>query len=190
MRQAGYDPREASLVWSNLLAEASAHPGANVSTTSPMFATHPASAERRETLAKLARDDGGEIFQSEYLAHVAPLQRDLLEDEIKRAEFDETIVLLDWLATRSRERPDLLYYRAEAYRLRAQGNDADQALDDLRAASLMPQPPAEVDRSMGFIYQKRGDKAAARDAFARYLQQKPDASDAAMIQSYVRELGS
>jgi regulator of sirC expression with transglutaminase-like and TPR domain len=43
---------------------------------------------------------------------------------------------------------------------------------------------------MGFIYQKRGDKGAAREAFGRYLQQKPDASDAAMIQSYLRELGS
>jgi len=61
MRQAGYDPHEASRVWSNLLAEASVHPGANVSKTSPMFATHPASAERRETLAKLAGDGGGEI---------------------------------------------------------------------------------------------------------------------------------
>ena len=190
MRQAGYDPREASQVWSNLLAEASVHPGANVSKTSPLFATHPASAERRETLAKLAGEGGGDTFQSEYLVRTAALQRDLLEDEIKRAEFDESIVLLDRLVKRSSERADLLYYRAEARRLRAQKEDVDLALVDLNAASAMPEAPPEVQRSMGFICQARGDKPAARDAFARYLQAKPDAGDAAMIQSYLRELGS
>jgi len=190
MRQAGYDPREASVIWSNLLAEASVHPGANVSRTSPMFATHPASAERRETLAQLAGAGGGDTLQSEYLAHVALLQRDLLEDEIKRAEFDETIVLLDRLTRRSPERPDLLYFRGEAHRLRAQKDDTDLALADLNAASAMPEPPAEVERSLGFIHQARGDKAAAREAFGKYLQAKPDAGDAAMIQSYVRELGT
>ncbi len=190
MRQAGYDPREASQVWSNLMEEASVHPGANISKTSPMFATHPASAERRETLAQLAGEGGGGTFQTEYLAHVAPLQQDLLEDEIKRAEFDETIVLLNRLTKRSPERADLLYYRAEAHRLRAQKDDVDLALADLNAASTMPQSPAEVQRSLGFIYQGRGDKSAAREAFGKYLQAKPDAGDAAMIQSYVRELGS
>jgi predicted Zn-dependent protease len=190
MRRAGYDPREASLIWGNLLAEASVHPGANVSKTSPMFATHPASAERRETLAQLAGDGGGDTFQSEYLTHVMPFQRDLLEDEIKRAEFDETIVLLDRLVKRSPQRPDLLYYRAEAHRLRAQGNDVDLALADLTAASAIPEPPAEAQRSLGFIHQARGDRQAAREAFEKYLQAKPDAGDAAMIQSYVRELGS
>jgi len=190
MRQAGYDPREASVVWSNLLAEASVHPGANLSKTSPMFATHPASAERRETLARLAGEGGGETFQAEYLARTALLQRDLLEDEIQRAEFDESIVLLDRLVKRSPERADLPYYRAEAHRLRAQKDDVDVALADLNAASTMPQPPVEVQRSLGFIYQARGDRLAAREAFKKYLQAKPDAGDAAMIRSYVQELGS
>jgi predicted Zn-dependent protease len=190
MRQAGYDPREASQIWSNLLAEASVHPGANVSKTSPMFATHPASAERRETLAQLAGQGGGETFQSEYLTRTGALQRELLEDEIKRAEFDESIVLLDRLVKRSSERADLLYYRAEARRLRAQKDDVDLALADLNAAATMPASPAEVQRSLGFIRQARGDKPAAREAFTSYLQAKPDAGDAAMIQSYLRELGS
>ena len=190
MRKAGYDPREASVVWANLLAEASVHPGANVSKSSPMFATHPASAERRETLAKLAGDGGGETLQIEYLARTASIQRDLLEDELKRAEFDESIVLLDRLVKRSPERADLLYYRAEARRLRAQKDDIDLAVADLNTASTMPERPVEVDRSLGFIYQARGDKPAARDAFTRYLQAKPDAGDAMMIQSYLQELGS
>jgi predicted Zn-dependent protease len=190
MRRAGYDPRQASVVWSNLMAEASVHPGASASKTSPLFATHPASAERRETLARLAGEAGGETFQAEYLERVAPLQRELLDDEIKRAEFDESIVLLDRLVKRSPERADLLYYRAEAHRLRAQGDDVNLALTDLTAAAALPQPPAEVERARGFIYQARGDKAAAREAFGRYLLAKPDAGDAPMIQSYVQELGS
>jgi len=190
MKRAGYDPREAPQVWSNLLEEASVHPGANLSKISPMFATHPASAERRETLTRLAGTGGGEAFQAEYLTHVGPLQRDLLEDEIKRGEFDESIVLLNRLTKRSPERPDLLYYRAEARRLRGQKDDVELALADLNAASAMPEAPAEAQRSIGFIQQARGDKAAAREAFTKYLQARPDAGDATMIQSYLQELGS
>jgi hypothetical protein len=190
MRQAGYDPREASVVWGNLMAEVAVHPGANLSSHSPMFATHPASAERRETLAKLAGDGGGETFQAEYQARVATLQRDLLEDELKRAEFDESIVLLERLTKRSPERPDLMYFRGEAHRLRAQKDDIDLAVADLKAAAAMPEPPAEVHRALGFIYQSRGDKPAARQAFETYLQVQPGAMDAPMIQSYLSELGT
>jgi predicted Zn-dependent protease len=190
MRRAGYDPREASLIWSNLLAEASVHPGANVSKSSPLFATHPASAERRETLERLAGTGGGETFQSEYQARLAPFQHELLEDEIKRAEFDESIVLLDRLSKRSPERADLLYFRGETRRLRAQKDDIELALIDLNAASALSQPPPEINRSLGFIHQTRGDKAAAREAFGKYLQARPDAGDAPMIQSYVQELGT
>jgi len=190
MRRAGYDSREASVVWSNLLDEASVHPGANLSTTSPMFATHPASAERRNTLAELAGAGGGQLLEAEYLASTAPLRKVLLEDELKRAEFDESVVLLTRLTKRSPERADLLYYRAEAYRLRAQDGDIELALADLNAASAMAQCPPEVDRSLGFIRQSRGERAAAVQSFGRYLRASPDAADAPMIQSYIRELGS
>jgi predicted Zn-dependent protease len=190
MRQAGYDPREASVVWGNLMAEVGVHPGANLSSHSPMFATHPASAERRETLARLAGDGGGETFQADYLARVAPLQRDLLEDELKRAEFDESIVLLERLTKRSPERADLMYFRGEAHRLRAQKDDIDLALADLNAAAAMQDPPAEVQRALGFIYQSRADRPAARQAFEKYLQAQPGAMDASMIQSYLSELGT
>jgi len=37
MRDAGYDPREASKVWENLMAEAAAAPGGDVATGSPML---------------------------------------------------------------------------------------------------------------------------------------------------------
>ncbi len=190
MKRAGYDPREASTVWSNLIAEVSVHPGVNVSKSSPMFATHPASAERRETLARLAGEGGGELRQAEYLACVSGLQRDLLDDEIQRAEYDESIVLLGRLVQRSPERADLLYYRAEAHRLRAQKDDVELALADLGAAGSMAGAPPEVHRSLGFIYQARDDRPAARDAFAKYLQARPDAIDASMIQAYLRELGT
>ena len=190
MRNAGYDPREASVIWSNLLDEAAVHTGANLTSNSPMFATHPASAERRETLAQLAGSGGGDLFASEYLLHTTLLQRDLLDDELKRAEFDESIVLLNRLTKRSPERADLLYFRGEAHRLRNQKDDADLAQADFNSALALPQCPPEADRSLGFLHQARGEKAAARASFERYLQAAPEASDAAMIHTYLQELQS
>jgi beta-barrel assembly-enhancing protease len=190
MRRAGYDPHQASVVWSNMLAEATARPGSDAAKTSPMFATHPPMAERRETLARLAGSDGGATKEQELVQHLDPLMRDFLDDELNRAEYDESIVLLDRLVRRSPQRPDLLYYRAESRRLRGRSGDADLALGDLEAAVAMPATPAEVHRALGYAYLARGDKAKARASLASYLEAKPGAVDEGIVRNKLKELES
>lgn len=184
MRKAGYDTREASKVWDNLRAELAASYGGDASKRSPMFATHPGSEERGATLAALAAaDSGGFVGDAEFNAGLASLQIGLLEDELRRGQFGETLALLDRLIVRSPARGDLFYFRGEAHRLRAGDDDGDQALADFQQAIELGREMPQVHRSMGYVYQRREQSELARQAFGRYVELAPDAADAALIKS-------
>lgn len=188
LTMAGYDPREAARVWDNLRAELVASQGAEAGKTSPMFATHPPSQERSETLARLAENaTGGFLGEVEYAAKLAPLQFDLLDDELRRGQYGETLVLLDRMLKRTPQRADLFYFRGEARRLRAGDGDLDQALADLHQASTLGNEPAQVHRAVGYIHHKREQWAESRAAFARYLERAPAAPDAGLIKTYLTE---
>jgi beta-barrel assembly-enhancing protease len=184
MRTAGYDTREAGKIWENLRAEAAAaHEPSN---SSPMFATHPASEERAATLARLAEaDSGGFLGDVELGSRLAGLQQLMLEDELRRGQHGETLVLLERLLARSPQRSDLRYYRGETLRLRAGSGDGDLALQDFEQALRLGREPAELHRAMGYLYQAREQPALAREAFGRYLERAPQAADAAMIKSFL-----
>ena len=49
--------------------------------------------------------------------------------------------------------------------------------------------PAETQRSLGTVYRARQQAPAARASFQRYLELAPSAPDAAMIKSYLEEIG-
>ncbi|GIL05125.1 MAG: hypothetical protein BroJett031_16450 [Betaproteobacteria bacterium] len=190
MNQAGYDAREAAKVWDNLLQEVSAGAGGDPSRRSPMFASHPASDERRDALLQWAGDAGGDTGEARFAEQLAPLQFDLLDDELKRGQYDEALVLLDRMVARQPQRAELKYFRGETRRLRAQDGDLDQALADFEAAVRAGGEPAQTHRSMGFILRGRNQSEPARAAFARYLEKAPAAPDAGLIQSYLAETKS
>jgi predicted Zn-dependent protease len=189
MAAAGYDTREAWKVWANLLAEAAARPGASASSNSVLFATHPASPERRDTLLALGKA-GGDLHEQAYLSQMRRWYMELLEDELRRGQYDETLVLLDRLVEKHGVRPELLYFRGEARRLRAQGDDLDRALVDLRGATDAQAGPPEAHRALGLLYRARGDLPNARASFTRYLELTPQAGDAGIIKSYLDEIKS
>ncbi|MDC8770554.1 M48 family metallopeptidase [Roseateles albus] len=184
MRKAGYDTREAAKVWENLRAEAAA--AHDPSRSSPMFATHPASEERSATLARLAAADGGGFVGfTELSSRLAGLQQLMLEDELRRGQHGETLVLLDRLIARSPQRSDLLYFRGETRRQRAAGDDGDRALQDFEQALQLGQEPAQLHRALGYLYQGRAKPEQAREAFARYVELAPEAADLALIKSFL-----
>jgi len=188
MRAAGYDPREASKVWANLEAELTAAPGAEANKRNPLFATHPPSEERKQRLTQLAEaDTGGFTGEAELAAVLAPFQQDLLDDELKRGQHAETLALLDRLHQRTPQRPDLLYFRGETRRLRAEGDDLNLALADFDRAVALGREPAQTWRSIGYVRQKFAHTDAARAAFKRYLDNAPEAPDASLIRSYLDE---
>jgi predicted Zn-dependent protease len=188
LTKAGYDPREAAKVWDNLRAELVASQGADAGKASPMLATHPPSQERSETLARLAENaTGGFLGEAEYAAKIAPIRFDLLDDELKRGQYGETLVLLDRLIQRSPQRAELLYFRGEARRLRAADGDLDQALVDLHASAALGSEPAHVHRAIGYIHHRREQWPESHAAFGRYLERAPNAPDAGLIKTYLPE---
>lgn len=188
MRRAGYDPREASRVWTNLLDELSAGPG-DPAKRSPMFASHPASQERADTLGRLAAQmpPGGEVGDAEFVRQMAPLQALLIEDEILRGQYGESLVLFTRLIGRSPTRADLFAARGEVHRLRGEAGDADAALADLEHATALGGEPPSAWRSLGYLRQKRQQSPEARVAFARYVELAPDAPDVDMIKTYLSD---
>lgn len=188
MRQTGHDPREASVIWSNLLDELRATPNVDPAADSVLFATHPPSDERRATLAELAADSSGQTLADEYRARLAPLRVGLLEDEIKRARPYESVALLERLNLREPGHPELLHFRGEAYRQRALAGDVDRALADFTAAVQTGRELAVTHRALGEIHKSKGHTDATRAAWRRYLENSPAAPDAALIRQSIEEL--
>ena len=186
MRKAGYDTAEASRVWTNLIAETSARPGGNVH--NPLFATHPAPAERQETLASMAEAQrGGTTNEDAWRANIKPHLREWLYDEIRRGQHEESIALMSRLMARVPSSADYVYARGEIYRLRAKESDLDAALADFEAAARLGGEPAETHRGLGLVYRTRKQAPQAKASFERYLELAPNAPDGAMIKSYLEE---
>lgn len=181
MEKVGYDPREASKVWSNLLAELAANPAADANAPNPMMATHPAAAERAKTLDIMALGRSGNLGQAEYARQVAPLRFSLLNDELQRGRYPETLALLERMLGAQPGQPELLYFRGETRRLRNANGDADMALADLKAATAAEGAPPVAHRALGYLYRSLQQPEAARAAFQAYIDKDPAAADAALI---------
>lgn len=191
MSRAGYDVGESAKVWGNLIDEAKARDGKEPSQTSPMFATHPAPPERRDTLAQLAKAlPGGTQNASAYQAQTSRFTDEWLQDEVKRGQYAESLVLLTRQIA-SASIPALpTYYRGEVYRLRGQAGDQDLALADYQSAASTAAPPPAAFRGIGLIARARGQRDEAIAAFKRYLELAPGAPDSTFIQSYITDFTS
>jgi predicted Zn-dependent protease len=188
MRHAGYDGREAAAVWDNLLAELQVTGGKNVGKRGDMFETHPTTAGRRDELLQLAGNAGGVTGEESYRKAIAPLRFGWLQDEVKRGQYEESLLLFDRMLGKDDKDADVLYARGEVFRLRDDGGDAEKALADLARASRLSKAPAETFRSLGLLHQQRRDRAAAAQAFETYLARAPQAADAELVRSYLAEL--
>lgn len=191
MKQAGYEGREAAQVWDNLLGELKITGGENVGERSAMFATHPPAGNRRDDLLKLAGDAGaagGATRVAEYQRTIAPLRFGWLQDEVKRGQYEESLVLFDRMLARVPSDVEVLYARGEVYRQRADGDDLARSVDDLTRATAAQKPPIEAYRSLGLAEKQRSNVPAAVQAFEKYLALAPDAPDAGMVKAYLSEL--
>lgn len=188
MQDAGYDGREAAAVWDNLLSELKVTGGAEAGQRSDMFTTHPTTAGRRDELLQLAGARGGETGADRFQRVIAPLRLGWLRDEIKRGQYEESLVLFDRMLRHQAADAEVLYARGEVYRLRDEGGDAARALADLQQATALPQPPVLAWRSLGLVHKQRNDRASALQAFEQYLALAPDAPDAGLVRGYLVEL--
>lgn len=186
--QGGYDPAAATRVWSRLRDEMDAtalerKTKSRKDKSGGMLATHPATAERVDTLKLLAdahpaaaRDLGAE----RYRAALAPFWVDFFDDQAKLNDFGGSEYLLKLLAEGGWT-AELLFARGELYRRRAQAGDFQAAAgfyrDAVAAGGAMP----EIWRGLGLSLIKGGEAEAGRKEIHEYLRRAPDAEDRAMM---------
>ena len=190
MQRAGYEGQQAARVWDNLLGELKIRGGDDAGKSNPMTATHPPTETRRDDLLRLAGEGAGETGQQAFEQIIQPHRFDWLRDEIKRGQFEESMVLFNRMLKGKPNDSELLYSRGETQRLRAGEQDLQGALNDLQRVTVMDRAPAEAFRSLGLLQRQRADRPSAVQAFETYLKVAPDAADASLIQHILSELKS
>ncbi|MEY4652663.1 MAG: hypothetical protein RI884_1244 [Pseudomonadota bacterium] len=190
MQRTGYDGAQAAQVWDNLLGEMRVTDGEDAGTRNPLLATHPAAANRRDDLLRLAGSRGGEAGAPALALAIAGHRFEWLVAEVRRGQYEQSLVLLDRLLARAPGDASARFARGEVYRLREAPGDLERAGQDLAQVTATPQAPATAFRSLGLLRRRQGDAPAAAAAFERYLALDPQAGDAGLIRSYVSELRS
>lgn len=185
MQRAGYEGQQAAQVWENLLGELKITGGEDVGKRSPMMATHPPVETRRSDLLQLAGEGGGKLGVAEFRSVTAAHRMDWLQDEIKRGQFEESLVLFNRMLAAQPEDAQALFARGEIFRQRAGAADLPKSLADLTASVAQEAAPVQAYRSLGLVHRQLSDTTQANQAFEKYLSLAPDASDANLIKNYI-----
>ena len=183
---AGYDVHETTTLFAHLKQQLTEE-----KKTEPFFfGTHPALDARIENYRKLieARDVArprGFTNAEAFLARTRDVVYENALLDLRAGRFvaaergARKYAALEPSAARG---PFLL---GEVCRQRAEDDRGEAALAEYhRATTLDPSYP-EPYRAIGLVLYKRGDKAAAREAFERYLSLAPQAKDRAYVEQYI-----
>lgn len=185
---AGYDTREAALIWEQLRAEMDATAEARKTKSRKdknggMFGTHPPSLERVQSLRKAAEGMPGErgaTGEAEYRAALARNWPEFVEDQLKMNDFGASDYLLTSLGS-SGWTPELLYARGELYRRKATPEALAEAESFYSGGINGGGSIAELWRGRGLARLKLGNDEGAKADLKEYVARAPDAGDKAMM---------
>lgn len=182
-----YRPQVAAEIWVRVLDESDAtrlnrNQRSRRYDRTPFFSTHPTSLERATYLRNLAGAEAPDRADNVdgYKAAMGPWMGMFLDDQIRLNDFGGTEWLLAELA-RTGWTADLLYARGELYRMRGNPPDLLSAAEYYRQSIALDATRAEAFRGLGLALLRAQAPVEGRQALARYLALKPDASDAPMI---------
>lgn len=182
LRKLGYADARAGQLWAAVWEEEKVR---DRDLLSAIFATHPASEERRDALLAAAHE-GGEVAAERYRNALAARREDWFGDEIARRHYTQSEVLL----ARLRGLPGLAvqgqYWSGEMYRRRAREGDYLRAEQAYRAAIDSGGAPAQAWRGLGLVLRQLGRDAESGKALREYLRRAPQAEDRALIEESLR----
>lgn len=194
--RAGYDTAEAPRLFARLRAEAAGRGAIE------RFALGTARhlAARGESMGALVRSRGaapdGIRDTEEFGRRLRALVRDNARLDIAAGRFGlAERQLARVVAMAPRDAVAWLAY-GDLYRLQAQRARAASertallagALESYERSAALDPRLAEPYRQLGLLYYQEDEPEKAREAFARYLAQAPDAPDAPRIEEYLRQL--
>jgi predicted Zn-dependent protease len=198
LQEAGYAPHAASDVWAQVLEERKASAEARKKKTGDksrsMLSTHPPTTERMFEMKASAMEIEGraptsakwEARRDEFMASIATLRNELIEEQVKLNDPGASLYLLNTLAQDGWDGV-LRYHEGEAYRMRDEAGDAQRAADAYSQAVQLENCPAEAHRAHGYALVKAGSKEEGARSLTRYLELKPNAPDAAMVQFSINQ---
>lgn len=190
--EAGYSPDAAASMWSQLRDEQRASAAARGKRyrdgSRSAFSSHPPTETRMLDLTASAKEMSavfvtGRTYRNgrdDWLRAVQPIRALLLEEQIKQNDPGASLYLVNALASDGWD-GTLKFFAGEAFRLRDAPGDAASAAQAYAAAIEMPDAPAEAWRAHGYAMIKAGHADDGRRALARYLELRPNSSDAAMV---------
>ena len=193
MVAAGYDPSEGVVAFERLAAATRDEGKEN----KPFFASHPRLTERIASYRELiggeyasAVSSGRRIGREEYLSHTPGLALDQVEVLLAAKQYDraDTIVTAE-LSRGETARARFLQGKITRAHLRTADGE-NQALTAYQRAAELPDPPADALREAALIHRSRGDEAAARREFQRYLELAPNADDTPLVRAYLGDPGA
>jgi predicted Zn-dependent protease len=186
MTKAGYEPMEASKVWEQMIAELNTIPDRKHGDV--FTATHPEPEERLETLRSKAATLGhGELYADRYKSKLSTVRQMLFEDELRLRQYDRSLVVFKFMVDAGGEDAQVAFYTGEVYRLRNAAGDREHAQAAFERSLTYSAPPAEAYRSLGLMQWHDNERHDAIANFEAYLRMRPQASDRAMIQSYLQQ---
>jgi beta-barrel assembly-enhancing protease len=199
MARAGYSPRAAFAMWTQLVEERRASAAARHKRyrdgTSAELSTHPPTVQRMTDLADTADYLAGKgefpdnEGREEWAAVIRPYLAMLLQEQIYLNDPGASLYLLENLANEGWTGL-LRFNEGEVYRLRNANGDDLKAAAAYAAAIALEDAPPDAWRAHGYALLKAGNKSDANEALNRYLAMKPDAPDAAMIRFTLTHLVS
>jgi tetratricopeptide (TPR) repeat protein len=192
MAGADYDPLASYIVWQKMREEEDAA-AARGRRPAGIVSTHPPSDKRAALLEEVVAQNYGLSSISEFAdqALLDVLNNNymmLMEDQLDTNRYGRTLEILGWHARMGVDKSLVDFFFGETWRQR--GNDGDRALaiDAYRDSIAGGNPPAEAYRNLGYLLIKNDDRESAHEAFTKYLDVVPDASDRAMIAFYLEAL--
>lgn len=189
-----YPAKSAADVWQSAMAEADAtavgrkrKPQQHYS--AGFFDSHPTDLKRADYLGEAARKltDPGDPGAAGHRSAIAKQLPRFLAAQIKLNDFGGTEYLLNQLAAIGGWTGELLFSRAELYRLRGNPRDLVSAAGFYNSAITAGYGGADARRNLGLALLRSGQAAPGKDALKEYLRLDPDASDAKAISALISE---
>lgn len=187
MAGVGYDPREALLIFDQMVREI-----AQEGLEEPFLGSHPTVRQRIVNLQNLIDahypQKGSATQNSEiFLAKLARLFLDNAALDVRQGRFQAARSGVEKHLRVKADDSRAYFLLGEIYRQRQQVGDTLKALTYYgRAVSLDPEDTA-AHKAMGLIHFKEGRRALARKFFESCLQLAPEAPDNAYIQGYLKQ---
>jgi beta-barrel assembly-enhancing protease len=197
MAKAGYAPAESATIWSNLLEEFRTNTdNKEASGGTILFASHPPSDERKTNLLERANgplaewSKTGQAHAQRYRSALKDWRLAFAQDDLELRRFAESQALYERFIRDDPQDAQAYYFLAEVFRTRAREGDAELALAQYEQAAARGPNFAERARGHGLALRSLKRHADAVTQLRQYRELKPDAADAALIDSYIVEMKS